>query len=82
MLNTFKPANVLDLMHEKHVISIESVIILKEKRCIFIKGKACTNGQKQKEFISKEDAGSRPVSVNSFFISVLIEAKKGKRWQK
>jgi hypothetical protein len=51
-----------------------SLLFLKEKRTGDIKGRACINGAPQRSYISKEDAASPTVSMESTFITASIAA--------
>jgi hypothetical protein len=53
---------------------LSSLLFLKEKRTGDIKGRACINGAPQRSYISKEDAASPTVSMESTFITASIVA--------
>jgi len=57
---------------------LESHMFLKEKRDGKIKGRTVAGGNKQRDYISKEDASSPTVAVESVMLSCIIDAKEGR----
>ena len=49
---------------------------MKEKRDCALKGRACANSRKQREWHSKHEAASPTVHTDSFMLATAIEAKK------
>jgi hypothetical protein len=55
---------------------LESHIFLKEKRDGKIKGRTVAGGNKQRDYISKEDASSPTVTTGSVVLTCVIDAKE------
>ena len=55
---------------------LESHLFLKLKRDGKIKGRAVAGGNKQRDFISKEDASSPTVSTEAVLLSCIIDAEE------
>ena len=49
-------------------------MFLKEERCGKIKARGCADGRKQREYMSKEEASSPTVAIESVMISCTIDA--------
>ena len=56
---------------------MESLMFLKEKRNVDIKGCACADGRKKWEIMKKEDGASPTVSTESVFITAVMYAHEG-----
>jgi hypothetical protein len=74
--DTFKPKH----WHELSVIErgkvLESHMFLKEKRSGKIKGRTVAGGNKQRDYISKEDSSSPTVSTESVLLTCIIDAEE------
>ena len=57
---------------------LESHLFLKEKRDGTVKGRTVANGNKQRGYISKEDASSPTVASESVLLSCIIDSKEGR----
>jgi hypothetical protein len=57
---------------------LESHIFLKEKRDGSLKGRTVAGGNKQRDYISKEDASSPTVATEAVLLSCIINAKEGR----
>jgi hypothetical protein len=57
---------------------LESHIFLKEKRDGSLKGRTVAAGNKQRDYISKEDASSPTVATEAVLLSCIIDAKEGR----
>jgi hypothetical protein len=53
------------------------LMFLKKKRDGTVKGRGCANGRKQRDKISKEEASSVTMSIESVMISCAIDAYEG-----
>jgi hypothetical protein len=53
-------------------------MFLKQKQCGRIKGRGCADGQKQQVYKTKEETSAPTVSVESLFLSCIIDAKEGR----
>ena len=76
--NTFKPKHWSELTQIQHQTVLESHMFLKEKRDGKIKGRTVAGGNKQCDYISKEDASSPTVATESVLLSCIIDAKEGR----
>jgi hypothetical protein len=74
--NTFKPMHWSKLTAIQHQTVLESHMFLKEKRDGKIKGRTVIGGNKQREYISKEDASSPTVATESVLLSCIIDAEE------
>jgi hypothetical protein len=68
------PVNQGDLTAKQKKSALESLMFLKEKRDGSIKGRACTDGRKQREGSTKSYATSPTVALESVLITVTIDA--------
>jgi hypothetical protein len=57
---------------------LESHMFLKEKRDGSLKGRTVAGGNKQRDYISKEDASSPTVATEAVLLSCIIDAKEGR----
>jgi hypothetical protein len=73
-MDTWKPIHTKKLTREEKMKALLSLLFLKEKRTGDIKGRACINGAPQRSYISKEDAASPTISMESTFITASIAA--------
>ena len=57
---------------------LEYLMFLKEKRSGKIKGRGCADGRKQRNLYSREESTSPTVSLESVFLTSVIDAKEGR----
>jgi hypothetical protein len=57
---------------------LESHMFLKEKRDGSLKGRTVAGGNKQRDYISKEDASSPTVATEAVLLSCIIDAEEGR----
>jgi hypothetical protein len=76
--DTFKPMRWKEPSHSQSQSVLESHIFLKEKRTGEIKGRTVAGGNKQRDFISKEEASSPIVATKSVLLSCIIDADEGR----
>ena len=76
--NTFRPNHRKYLTATQRRTVLESHLFLKEKRDGTIKGKNVAGGNKQRSYISKEDASLPTVASESVLLSCIIYAKEGR----
>ena len=69
-----KMANMLTTTEKKR--SLQYLMFLKQKRCGRIKGRGCADGRKQRIYKTKEETSAPTVSVESLFLSCVIDAKE------
>jgi hypothetical protein len=74
--DTFKPFHWNDLSHIQKKSVLESHMFLKEKRDGKIKGRTVAGGNKQRDFISKEEASSPTVSTESVLLTCIVDAEE------
>jgi hypothetical protein len=75
---TFKPYHWSELSHTQKQSVLESHMFLKEKRDGKIKGRTVAGGNKQRDFISKEDASSPTVATEAVLLTSIIDALEGR----
>ena len=56
--------------------AVSSLMFLREKNNGDVKGRACANGDKQREYIKKEDTSSPTASTESVVITSVINANE------
>ena len=78
MRDTFRPRHWKELTPEQRAAILESHLFLKKKRCGKIKGRAVAGGNKQRDFISKEDASSPTVATESVLLTCIVDALEGR----
>jgi hypothetical protein len=74
--NTFKPKHWRELSQVQRQTVLESHMFLKQKRNGKIKGRTVACGNKQRDYISKEDASSPMVATESVLLSCIIDAEE------
>lgn len=75
----FEPLDALNLSDEEKKGALSSLIFLKEKRNGEIKARSCANGSVQRTHVSKEEAASPTVSLDSVFVTAAIDAKEHRK---
>ena len=78
MRDTFKPMHYRELNEAQKKSVLESHMFLKEKRDGKVKGRTVAGGNKQRDFISKEDASSPTVSTEAVLLTSIIDAEEGR----
>jgi hypothetical protein len=73
---TFKPKHWRELSKSQRQTVLESHMFLKLKRDGKIKGRTVAGGNKQRDYISKEDACSPTVATESVLLSCIIDAEE------
>lgn len=66
------------LTAEEKRAALQYLMFLKQKKSGKIKGRGCADGRKQRAYISKEDASSPTVAIESVMISCTIDAMEGR----
>ncbi len=72
----FKPINVSDLTQLERKRATESLIFLTEKQDGRTKGRTCTNGSTQGDYVNREEAASPTAMTESHLITATIDAKE------
>ena len=76
MRDTFIPKHYKDLDVVQRKAILESHMFLKENKNGDIKGITVAGGNKQRDFISKEDSRSPTVSTEAVLLSCIIDAEE------
>jgi hypothetical protein len=74
--NTFKPKHWRELSQVQRKTVAESHMFLKQKRDGKIKGRTVAGGNKQRDYISKEDASSPTFATESVLLSCIIDVEE------
>jgi hypothetical protein len=53
-------------------------MFLKQKQDGTVKGRGCADGRKQREYVTKEEASSPTVAIESVMLSCVIDAKENR----
>ena len=67
--DSFKPKDWRELTHMHRQKVLDSHMFLKEKRYVDIKGRAVAGGNKQRDYISREDESSPTVATEALLLS-------------
>jgi hypothetical protein len=78
MHKTFKPERLQDLTPTERKSILESHMFLKQKRDDSIKARTVADGNKQRDFISKEDSSSPTVATESVLLTCAIGTQEGR----
>jgi len=78
MRDTFRPMHWRELNDLQKKTILESHMFLKQKRDGKIKGRTVAGGNKQRDFISKEDSSSPTVSTEAVLLTCIIDAEEGR----
>jgi hypothetical protein len=76
--DTFNPMRWNELTHAQKASVLESHMFLKEKRTGEIKGRTVAGGNKQRDFITKEEATSPTVATEAVLLTCIIDADEGR----
>jgi hypothetical protein len=76
--NAFKPKHWRALSQVQRRTVLESHMFLKQKRDGNIKGRTVAGGNKQRDYISTEDASSPTVAMEALLLSCIIDAEGGR----
>jgi hypothetical protein len=74
--DTFRPMHWKELTHTQKQSVLESHMFLKEKRTGDIKGRTVAGGNKQRDFLTKEEVSSPTVATESVLLTCIIEAEE------
>ena len=70
----FKPKRAEELSVSQRNNALNLITMIKEKHDGKIKGRACADGRKQRQYISKDEVSSPTVKLESLMITLLIDA--------
>jgi hypothetical protein len=76
--NTFRPKHWSELSKTQRQTVLESHMFLKEKRDGSLKERTVAGGNKQRDYISKEDASLPTVATEAVLLSCIINAEEGR----
>jgi hypothetical protein len=76
--DTFKPMHWHELDEEQKKTVLESHMFLKKKRDGKIKGRTVAGGNKQRDYITKEESSSPTVATESVLLTSIIDAEEGR----
>ena len=74
--DTFKPLAIREMTPQEKRKAMEALLFLAEKQNGTIKGRQVYNGKPTQEWLSKEDAASPTVSLESIMLLAAIDAHK------
>ena len=74
----FEPINIESLSTEEKRKAVDALMFLSEKRDGTIKGRMVYNGKPTREWLTREETASPTVSLESTFLTVMIDAKEGR----
>jgi hypothetical protein len=75
--NTFKPNHWRELSQVQHQTVLDSHMFLKQKRDVKINEKTVAGGNKQRNYISKEDASSPTIATEAVLFHASLTPRKG-----
>ena len=67
-----------ELSRDEKRKALRYLMFLKQKRCGMMKGRGCVDGRPQRLWKTKEETTSPTVSIESLFISCMIDAMEGR----
>jgi len=73
-LEVFTPVESKRLTYQQKKDSLNTIDLIKEKRCGKIKGKTVCDGRKQQHIYSPEDVSSPALSQDVFFATLAIDS--------
>ena len=76
--DTFEPVDAKKMSKQEFKEALESHLFLKQKRDGKVKGRVVAGGNRQRDYISKEEATSPTVKLESVLLSAIIDAKEGR----
>ena len=74
--NCFTPIDLLTLSPEEVRKTVEALMFLTEKRDQSVKGRLVYNGKPTREWLSREDAASPTVALESIMLTATVDAKE------
>jgi len=72
-LNVFQPMKIKDIPVKERDKVLRLITLIKEKRTGQIKGRACADGRPQRAYISREEATSPTVGLESLMLSLMVD---------
>jgi hypothetical protein len=78
VMDVMSGCHARELSREEKKRALRYLMFLKQKRCGMIKGRGCVDGRPQRLWKTKEETTSPTVSIESLFISCMIDAMEGR----
>jgi hypothetical protein len=78
VMDVMSGCHARDLSKEEKRRALRYLMFLKQKRCGMIKGRGCVDGRPQRLWKTKAETTSPTVSIESLFISCMIDAMEGR----
>jgi hypothetical protein len=78
VMDVMSGCHARDLSKEEKRRALRYLMFLKQKRCGMIKGRGCVDGRPQRLWKTKDETTSPTVSIESLFISCMIDAMEGR----
>ena len=66
--------NPSTLTREEKRSALKYLMFLKQKRCGRVKGRGCADGRKQRIYKTKEETSSPTISIESLFLTCIVDA--------
>ena len=66
--------DVNEMTREEKRVCLQYLVFLKQKRSGRIKGRGCADGQKQRDFITKDESSASTISTEALFLTCKIDA--------
>ena len=76
-MKVMRSLNPDSLTISQNKVALRYINLIKEKRSRTIKGRVCADVRPQRCYITKEDASSPTISLESLFASLIINAHEG-----
>ena len=70
----FKACDINKLSYNDKKEALNLITMVKQKRNGKIKGRACADGRKQRRYLSKDEASSPTIQLESLMLTLLIDA--------
>ena len=74
----FAPISIAEMTPTEKERAMEAIMLLTEKRSGKIKGRMVYNGKPTREWLGKEDSASPTASLESIFLTAVIDAHEGR----
>ena len=76
--NSFEPVHYKEIDEDQREQILESHVLVKKKQSGQLKARKVAGGNKQRDFISKEDSSSLTVATESVLITSVVDAKENR----
>ena len=79
-MTAFTPLMINELINKEKKMALNLLVIVKKKRSGKIKGRIVADSSKQRTTVSREDAASPTIQLESLIISFLIDSKENRNF--